>query len=151
MVQRPTEKGLILKKGTTWYFGYKAHVGVAKDTGLIHTVEVTVANTHDVVMTSKLLTGDEESIYGDIWYLGTDKREDSIQRNLQGRSIRYRINRRPYQISKKPTRAQGQLKHGEHEKSSIRAKTEHVFLRLSRVGSDTASPGTGACGIRLLN
>ena len=82
---------------------------------------------HDVVMTSKLLTGDEESVYGDSGYLGADKREDSIRRNRQGRRIRYRINRRPSQIRKKPTRAQGQLKRREHEKSSIRAKVEHVF------------------------
>ena len=116
-----------VKKGNTWHFGYKAHVGVDKDTGLVHTVEVTGANTHDVVMTSRLLTGDEESVYGDSGYLGADKREDSIRRNRQGRSIRYRINRRPSQIRKKPTRAQGQLKRREHEKSSIRAKVEHVF------------------------
>ncbi|MGN8891295.1 hypothetical protein ACTNBU_12810, partial [Dysosmobacter sp. HCP28S3_G4] len=70
---------------------------------------------------SKLLTGDEESVYGDSGYLGADKREDSIRRNRQGRRIRYRINRRPSQIRKKPTRAQGQLKRREHEKSSIRA------------------------------
>lgn len=116
-----------MKKGNTWHFGYKAHVGVDKDTGLVHTVEVTGANTYDVVMTSKLLTGDEESVYGDSGYLGADKREDSIRRNRQGRRIRYRINRRPSQIRKKPTRAQGQLKRTEHEKSSIRAKVEHVF------------------------
>lgn len=116
-----------MKKGNTWYFGYKAHVGVDKDTGLVHTVEVTGANTHDVVMTSKLLTGDEESVYGDSGYLGADKRKDSIRRNRQGRRIRYRINRRPSQIRKKPARAQGQLKRREHEKSSIRAKVEHVF------------------------
>ena len=116
-----------VKKGNTWHFGYKAHVGVDKDTGLVHTVEVTGANTHDVVMTSRLLTGDEESVYGDSGYLGADKREDSIRRNRQGRRIRYRINRRPSQIRKKPTRAQGQLKRREHEKSSIRAKVEHVF------------------------
>ena len=85
-----------MKKGNTWYFGYKAHVGVDKDTGLIHTVEVTGANTHDVVMTSRLMTGDEESVYGDSGYLGADKREDSIRRNRQGRRIRYRINRRPF-------------------------------------------------------
>ena len=36
-----------VKKGNTWHFGYKAHVGVDKDTGLVHTVEVTGANTQD--------------------------------------------------------------------------------------------------------
>ena len=43
-----------VKKGNAWYFGYKAHVGVDKDSGLVHTVEVTAANEHDVTMTAKL-------------------------------------------------------------------------------------------------
>ena len=36
-----------VKKGNTWYFGYKAHIGVDKDTGLVHTVKVTGANVHE--------------------------------------------------------------------------------------------------------
>ena len=116
-----------MKKGNAWYFSYKAHVGVDKDTGLVHTVEVTGANTHDVVMTSRLLTGDEESAYGDHGYLGADKRKDSIRRNRRGRCIRYRINRRPSQIRQKPTMAQSQLMRRERKRSSIRAKVEHVF------------------------
>ena len=48
------------KKGNTWYFGYKAHIGVDKESGLVHTVKVTAANEHDVTVTSELLTGDEE-------------------------------------------------------------------------------------------
>ena len=47
------------KKGNTWHFGYKAHIGVDQDSGLVHTVVVTSANTHDVVVTPKLLTGEE--------------------------------------------------------------------------------------------
>lgn len=38
-----------VKKGNTWHFGYKAHVGVDKDSGLVHTVEATPANVHDQV------------------------------------------------------------------------------------------------------
>ena len=45
-----------VKKGTAWYFGYKAHIGVDKDSGLVHHVEVTSANVHDVEMTPKLMT-----------------------------------------------------------------------------------------------
>lgn len=41
-----------MKKGNTWHFGYKAHVGVDKDTGLVHTVEVTGANTYLLAMVS---------------------------------------------------------------------------------------------------
>lgn len=48
------------KKRNVWYFGYKAHIGVDKESGLVHTVKVTAANEHDVTVTSELLTGDEE-------------------------------------------------------------------------------------------
>ena len=52
------------KKGNVWHFGYKAHIGVDKESGLVHTVKVTAANEHDVTVTSELLTGDEEEVYG---------------------------------------------------------------------------------------
>ena len=116
-----------VKKGNTWHFGYKAHVGVDKDSGIVHTIKVTAANQHDVSMTSELLTGEETVVYGDSGYLGADKREDAVKKNRQGKRIRYKINRRPSQITKKSIRSQGQLKRREHEKSSVRAKVEHVF------------------------
>ena len=116
-----------VKKGNTWHFGYKEHVGVDKDSGIVHTVKVTAANQHDVSMTSELLTGEENAVYGDSGYLGAEKREDAVKKNVDGKRIRYKINRRPSQISKKSIRSQGQLKRREHEKSSVRAKVEHVF------------------------
>lgn len=116
-----------VKKGNTWHFGYKAHVGADKDSGLVHTVEVTAANTHDVTMTPKLLTGEEEEVYGDSGYLGAEKRKDAVKKNKAGKRIRYKINRRPSQIKKQSAKSQAQLKRREHEKSSVRAKVEHVF------------------------
>ena len=116
-----------VKKGNTWHFGYKAHIGVDKDSGIVHTVKVTAANQHDVSMTSELLTGEETVVYGDSGYLGAEKREDAVKKNANGKRIRYKINRRPSQIAKKSIRSQGQLKRREHEKSSVRAKVEHVF------------------------
>ena len=65
-----------VKKGSDWHFGYKAHIGVDKDSGTVHTLEATGANEHDVSMTSKLLTGEEEIVYGDSGYLGAEKREE---------------------------------------------------------------------------
>ena len=35
-----------VKKGSDWHFGYKAHIGVNKDTGIVHDVVVTSANIH---------------------------------------------------------------------------------------------------------
>ena len=116
-----------VKKGNTWHFGYKAHIGVDKDSGLVHTVEVTGANTHDVTMVPKLLTGEEETIYGDSGYLGAEKREDAVIRNNAGRKIKYKTNRRPSQSKNKSVRSQAQIKRREHEKSSVRSKVEHVF------------------------
>ena len=116
-----------VKKGNEWHFGYKAHIGVDKDSGLIHTLKVTAANVHDVTMTSKLLTGEETVVYGDGGYLRAEKREDAIITNHSGRRIRYKINRRPSQMRMHSARSQARLKRREHEKSSVRAKVEHVF------------------------
>lgn len=99
-----------VKKETTWHFSCKPHIGVDKDTGLVHSVEVAAANVHDVTMTTKLLTGDEGNIYGNSGYLGTNKREDAFRMNSQSKRIRYRINRRPSQIRETPVRTQGQFK-----------------------------------------
>ena len=49
-----------------------------KDSGLVHTVKATAANVHDVSETSKLLTGEEEAVYGGSGYLGAGKREDAV-------------------------------------------------------------------------
>ena len=78
-------------------------------------------------MTPKLLTGEETVVYGDSGYLGADKRENAITKNSSGKRIRYKLNRRPSQIRKNSTRSQAQLKRREHEKSSVRAKVEHIF------------------------
>ena len=116
-----------VKKGNAWHFGYKAHVGVDKDSGIVHTIKVTAANQHDVSIASELLTGEESVVYGDSGYLGAEKRKDAVKKSRHGERIRYKINRRPSQISKKSARSQAQLKRREHEKSSVRVKVEHVF------------------------
>ena len=116
-----------VKKGNAWHFGYKAHIGVDRNTGLVHHVEVTSANVHDVTVAAHLLTGEETEIYGDSGYLGAGKREDAIIKNKHGKLIKYKINRRPSQTKKHSARSRGQIKRREHEKSSVRSKVEHVF------------------------
>ena len=115
------------KKGNIWHFGYKAHIGVDKDTGLVHTLKVTAANVHDVTMTAQLLSGEEKTVYGDSGYLGAEKREDAVLRNKNGKKIHYKINRRPSQSKNNSARSKAQIKRREREKSSVRAKVEHVF------------------------
>ena len=115
------------QKGNTWHFGYKAHIGVDKDSGLLHTLKTTSANIHDVTVTSELLTGEEEQLYGDSGYQGADKRPEAKKKNIHGKRIKYKINRRPSQVKKLSKSGQYAAKKAEHAKSSVRAKVEHVF------------------------
>jgi IS5 family transposase len=115
------------KKGNTWHFGYKAHIGVDRDSGIVHTVKATAANVSDVTMTSELMHGEEDTLNGDSGYLGAEKREDAKVRNKSGKKIRYEINRRPSQMRKLSKSGQYKAKKREHAKSSVRAKVEHVF------------------------
>ena len=116
------------KKGNTWHFGYKAHIGVDKNSELVHTVVGTSANEHDVTQTENLLTGEEETVNGDAGYIGADKRETAVVRNKQGK----KINRRPSQLNKLSRSGKYKAKKREHEKSSVRAKVEHVFAVVKR-------------------
>ncbi len=90
-------------------------------------MKVTAANVHDVTMTAQLLTGAEGTVHGDSGYLGAEKREEAVLRNKDGRKIRYKINRRPSQEKNVSARSRAQIKRREREKSSVRAKVEHVF------------------------
>ena len=115
------------KKGNTWHFGYKAHIGVDEENGLVHTVKATSANESDVAVMSELLHGEEEFAYGDSGYIGAKKRPEAIRKNKSGKNIKYFINRRPSSIKKLSKSGQYAAKKKEHQKSSVRCKVEHVF------------------------
>ena len=63
------------------YFGYKAHVGVDKNWGMMHTVEITAANEHDVTLCRSSCTTRREPFNGNSGYIGADKREDAVVKN----------------------------------------------------------------------
>ena len=115
------------KKGNTWHFGYKAHIGVDSKSGLVHTVEATAANVADVAETANLLHGEEETVHGDAGYIGAEKREEAVVRNKAGRKIKYNIMHRPSQIRKLSKNGQSKARKKERRKASVRAKVEHVF------------------------
>ncbi|MBQ8965436.1 IS5 family transposase [Ruminococcus sp.] len=121
------------KKGSTWHFGYKAHIGVDRESGLVHHVDTTSANEHDVTATSRLMHGEEETLHGDSGYTGAGKREDAIVRNKQGKKIKYIINRKPSSIKKLSKSGQYKAKKREHKKSSVRCKVEHVFAVVKKL------------------
>jgi len=63
-----------VKRGQPTY-GYKLHVGVDEDSGLIRKAEMTPANVHDTKVFETLLSGDEKSVYADKAYDSTARRE----------------------------------------------------------------------------
>ena len=100
-------------------------------TGLVHTIEVTPANTHDITVASKLIRSDDEVVYGDSGFVGIQKRPE-IKENEHLASIDYRIVRRPGSLPKVSDNAIDWERFIDHRKASIRCKVEHVFRIVKR-------------------
>ena len=119
------------KKGNQWYhryaegfaYGMKVHIGVDKDSGLIHSVVTTAANVHDLTPAAELLHGDEEVIYGDAGYQGIAKRPE-----MEVTAADFRVAMRPGNRRVLPDTPEGRLQDLiEAAKAHIRAKVEHPF------------------------
>ena len=116
------------KKGSQWYFGMKAHIGVDAESGLVHTVRGTSGNVNDVVEANALLHGEESEAFADAGYQGAHKRPDARQ------GVRWNIAMRPgKRATLDKTQRVGQLTDQlERLKASIRAKVEHPFRVIKR-------------------
>lgn len=114
------------KKGNEWRFGMKCHIGVDAFSGLVHTIEVTSANVHDINVAAKLIREDDEAVYGDSGYLGIEKREEIVSDEHLSK-IDYRINRRPSSLQKVSENAFDWDQMIERLKSSVHCKVEHPF------------------------
>ncbi len=110
-------------KGNQWYFGMKVHLGVDKDSGLIHSVVTTAANVHDLTPAAELLHGDETVVYGDAGYQGIAKRPE-----MAGNAAKFWVAMRPGKRRVLPDTPEGRLADlVETAKAHIRSKVEHPF------------------------
>ena len=111
------------KKGNQWYFGMKAHIGADAESGIVHTVVTTPANTNDVTQAHALLHGDERLAFGDAGYQGVEKREEN-----KGSTVTWHVAMRPGKRRALPDTELGRLDELiEKLKASVRAKVEHPF------------------------
>ena len=111
------------KKGNQLYFGMKLHIGVDKDTGLIHSVVTTAANVHDLTPAAELLHGDEDVVYGDAGYQGISKRTE-----VADSAADFRVALRPGKRRELPNTPDGHLLDLiETAKAHNRSKVEHPF------------------------
>ena len=89
------------KKGSQWYFGMRAHIGVDAKSGLVHTTKTTTAKVHDAKMTDDLIRADDAVVFGDKGYVSDKRKRGRVLSSSQKKRNR---------------------KHG-----GVRAKVEHVF------------------------
>jgi IS5 family transposase len=122
------------KKGNQWHFGMKIHAGVDAGTGYTHTITATAASVHDIAETVNLIREDDCVVWGDSGYLGIQNRPEILE-DEHMRTIEYRINRRPSQITKTYGEGPGRdfEKMLERKKSSVRSKVEHPFHVIKQI------------------
>lgn len=106
------------RKGNTWFFGMKVHVGTDLK-GLVHTVVVTDAAQADINQLPELMHGEEEVLYGDKAYWCEPDREA-----YEEAGVRYRVTRRG-------TRTKPVTEHWKsinRSRSRVRVFVEHPLL-----------------------
>ena len=114
-----------VKKGTQWYFGMKAHIGVDAATRPARSVATTAANVADITQVPQLLHGAETRVWGDAGYEGVARRPEH-----RGRAIDWQVALRRGQRRRLPPGSAAAR--AEQRKASIRAKVEHPFLYVKR-------------------
>ncbi|WP_373565857.1 IS5 family transposase [Microbulbifer okhotskensis] len=114
------------KKGNQWHFGMKMHIGTDDTLGLIHSLDITAANQHDITATGKLLHGKEKRVWGDSGYTGAEKREE-----LKSKEVEWHIAEKRSRLKHRPGRAE--LRKVEKIKAQIRAKVEHPFRYIKNI------------------
>ena len=111
------------KKGNTWYFGMKAHVGVDAESGVTYSLENSTAKLHDSQVWDDLLHGDETSVWADKGYVSAEREAAFTEEG------------KVWGVMRKAPKG-GKL-HPEDDRinriiSMVRAKVEHPFRVLKR-------------------
>ena len=116
------------KKGSQWYFGMKAHIGVDADSGLVHTVRGTSGHVSDISESNTLLHGQESIAFGDAGYQGIEKRPDAKT------GVNWQIAMGPgkRKALDKENEADALIDQAEKIKAGVRAKVEHPFRVIKR-------------------
>ena len=112
------------RKGKTWHFGMKLHVGTDLK-GRVHSVTATHAARHDITQLPDLLHGEEQVLYGDQAYW-----KEADRQAFAARGVRYRVNRRPV-CRARPLSARWRLIN--RARSRTRACGEHAFQVVKRL------------------
>jgi len=105
------------KKGKTWHFGMKVHVGTDCQ-GVVHSLVTTHAAAADIKQMEALLHGEEREVFGDQAYW-----KEADRQRFRAKGVKYRVNRRG--THHRPlTDHQKKIN---QSRSRTRARGEHAF------------------------
>ena len=134
------------KKGNQWHFGLKAHIGVDKESGLVHTLTTTAANVSDISQTPALLHGQESAVWADAGYVGVDKREDmqeALKANEQ--TVQWHVAKRRKSIEKLLTAGKRRWPKPTRNSRPKSGPMWSTRFTLSRTSSNTRRRATRVC------
>ena len=72
-------------RGTRSHFGYKVHLGVDADTGVVRRAVLTPANVYESEVADALVSGDERAVYGDRAYESNRRRQWLLAQGINDR------------------------------------------------------------------
>ena len=109
-------------------FRYESESRGGQRQRLIHSVETTPANVHNLTPAAELLHGEEPVVYEDASYQGIEKRPE-----MQGRGIGFQVAMRPSKRRALPDTPEWRVDDLiETAKAHFRAKMEHSFRVIKR-------------------
>ena len=112
------------RKCGRYHYGYKVHIGVDKESGLIRKAVMTAANVNDTEVADELISGDEKAVYADRAY-------DTHERRQRLKSMGIEDG-----IMKRGNKHHPEVSEGDKERneliSKVRARVEKVFGTLKR-------------------
>jgi transposase, IS5 family len=111
------------RKGKSWYFGMKLHIGTDRK-GRVHSLTATHAAAADISQLPQLLHGEEQALYGDQAYW-----KEADRQAFTARGVRYRVNRRPARQQPLSER----WRRINRARSRTRARGEHPFHVVKRL------------------
>ncbi len=88
---RDPDAGFTIKNGKT-YFGYKAHLAVDEESGIVRQAEMTGADLHDSQRGEAMIQGDEDAYYGDKAYDSKGLRDKLAEKGIDDK-IAYKARR----------------------------------------------------------
>jgi len=106
------------KKGNTWHFGMKAHIGVDEVSGIVHSIRGTTAKVHDSKEFENLIHGEETMVFGDKAYAS-----ESLEKKMHSQGIAWGVS---YKASRGSKLTEFQ-EASNRLLSSVRCKVEHPF------------------------